>query len=441
MKIMFRGSNIILGSTLGLLLGLLCSCSKPHYVEIGDSLPVWKEGYLDIHSINSGRGECTFYVLPDGTTMLVDAGEFHTSGAKNPMVEQKPDTLTRPYKVYAAYIQNILPCSADRSSSCRSDQTSSCRSDQTSSCHFDRASSCHFDRAKRVEKSIDYALATHYHMDHIGRMEKDYAVSDSGYVLTGMMALYDEIPYRTLIDRSWPEYTDNAEQKNWERFVRSMSARDGMKVEKFVLGSDTQFRLVNHPEKYPDFRILNCHVNGQVWNNGAVEDYWTDKPVSENGASAGFLLSYGRFDWFTGGDAGGNSRVAKPTALAIGRQIEAMKGHHHMSWHTMSRTMLRTYNPQVVVNQSFYSHQPWPETMEVTLHEGMPEGECRDVFLTNLHDSTYVDAAGTLAKVKAYRGHIVIRVLPAGGSFYVYMLDDNDLQQRVKSIHGPYKCN
>jgi hypothetical protein len=79
--------------------------------------------------------------------------------------------------------------------------------------------------------------------------------------------------------------------------------------------------------------------------------------------------------------------------------------------------------------------------MEVTLHEGMPEGECRDVFLTNLHDSTYVDAAGTLAKVKAHRGHIVIRVLPGGGSFYVYMLDDNDFEQRVKSIHGPYKCN
>ena len=398
---MFRRSNIILGSTLGLLLGLLCSCSKPHYVEIGDSLPVWKEGYLDIHSINSGRGECTFYVLPDGTTMLVDAGEFHTSGAKYPMVEQKPDTLTRPYKVYSEYIKKALPEAG----------------------------------------GIDYALATHYHMDHIGRMEKDYEISDSGYVLTGMMALYDEIPYRTLIDRSWPEYEDKKEQKNWERFVRSMSARDGMKVEKFELGSDTQFRLVNHPEKYPDFRILNCHVNGLVWNNGAVEDYWTDKPVSENGASAGFLLSYGRFDWFTGGDAGGNGRVAKPTALAIGRQIEAMKGHHHMSWHTMSRTMLRTYNPQVVVNQSFYSHQPWPETMEVTLHEGMPEGECRDVFLTNLHDSTDVDAAGTLAKVKAYRGHIVIRVLPAGGSFYVYMLDDKDLEQRVKSIHGPYKCN
>lgn len=385
-----------------LLPGLFCSCSNRAYKAVtGKPLPAWEEGYLDIHSINTGRGECTFYILPDGTTMLVDAGEFHTSGAKYPMVEQKPDTLTRPYKVYSTYIQNILPCS----------------------------------------DSIHYALATHYHMDHIGRMESDYAVSDSGYVLTGMMALYDEIPYRTLVDRSWPEYEDRKEQKNWERFVRSMSERDGMKVEKFDLGSDSQFVLVNHPEKYPDFRILNCHVNGQVWNNGAVEDYWTDKPVSENGASAGFLLSYGRFDWFTGGDAGGNGRVAKPTALAIGRQIEGMKGHHHMSWHTMSRTMLRTYNPQVVVNQSFYSHQPWPETMEVTLHEGMPEGECRDVFLTNLHDSTYVDEPETLAKVKAYRGHVVIRVLPGGDSFYVYMLNDNDLKFNVKAVYGPYECN
>ena len=385
-----------------LLPGLFCSCSNRAYKAVtGKPLPAWEEGYLDIHSINTGRGECTFYILPDGTTMLVDAGEFHTSGAKYPMVEQKPDTLTRPYKVYSTYIQNVLPCS----------------------------------------DSIHYALATHYHMDHIGRMESDYAVSDSGYVLTGMMALYDEIPYRTLVDRSWPEYEDRKEQKNWERFARSMSERDGMKVEKFDLGSDSQFVLVNHPEKYPDFKIRNYHVNGLVWNNGEVMDCWKGKPVSENGASAGFLLSYGKFDWFTGGDAGNNGKVEKPTARAIGRQIEAMKGHHHMSWHTMSAQMLEILRPQVVVNQSFYAHQPWPETMKDVLSVGMPEGQTRDVFLTNLHDSTYVDEQETLAKVKDYRGHVVIRVLPGGDSYYVYMLDDNDLKFNVKAVYGPYECN
>ena len=255
------------------------------------------------------------------------------------------------------------------------------------------------------------------------------------------MALYDEIPYRTLVDRSWPEYEDKKEQKNWECFARSMSERDGMKVEKFDLGSDSQFVLVNHPEKYPDFKILNYHVNGLVWNNGEVMDCWKGKPAKENGASAGFLLSYGKFDWFTGGDAGNNGKVEKPTARAIGRQIEAMKGHHHMSWHTMSAQMLEILRPQVVVNQSFYAHQPWPETMKDVLSVGMPEGQTRDVFLTNLHDSTYVKEPETLAKVKAYRGHVVIRVLPGGDSFYVYMLNDNDLKFNVKAVYGPYECN
>ena len=43
---------------------------------IGKTLPALSEGCLDIHLINSGRGECNFYILPDGTTLLIDAGEL-----------------------------------------------------------------------------------------------------------------------------------------------------------------------------------------------------------------------------------------------------------------------------------------------------------------------------------------------------------------------------
>ena len=28
--------------------------------EIGESLPLWSEGYLDIHNINTGKGESSF---------------------------------------------------------------------------------------------------------------------------------------------------------------------------------------------------------------------------------------------------------------------------------------------------------------------------------------------------------------------------------------------
>ena len=42
--------------------------------SVGQPLPKWTPGTLDIHQINTGRGNAAFLMLPDGTTMLVDAG-------------------------------------------------------------------------------------------------------------------------------------------------------------------------------------------------------------------------------------------------------------------------------------------------------------------------------------------------------------------------------
>ena len=38
-------------------------------------LPSWQEGWMDIHHIATGNGENSFFVVPDGTTMLVDLGD------------------------------------------------------------------------------------------------------------------------------------------------------------------------------------------------------------------------------------------------------------------------------------------------------------------------------------------------------------------------------
>ena len=62
-------------------LALLVSCGKsgdpdngkgqkekkgPFDAVVGEALPDWAEGCLDIHAISTGRGECTFFILPDG---------------------------------------------------------------------------------------------------------------------------------------------------------------------------------------------------------------------------------------------------------------------------------------------------------------------------------------------------------------------------------------
>lgn len=57
-----------------LLIGLL----SPLFVfsqQVGAPLPDWEDGILDIHHISTGRGDAAFMIFPDGTTMLVDAGE------------------------------------------------------------------------------------------------------------------------------------------------------------------------------------------------------------------------------------------------------------------------------------------------------------------------------------------------------------------------------
>src|SRR5581483_1941370 len=43
--------------------------------ETTGTLPPWTAGYLYIHHISTGRGNSAYIVMPDGTTLLIDAGE------------------------------------------------------------------------------------------------------------------------------------------------------------------------------------------------------------------------------------------------------------------------------------------------------------------------------------------------------------------------------
>ncbi len=44
---------------------------------VGEPLPAWTPGTLDIHQINTGRGDAALLVFPDGTSLLIDAGAFN----------------------------------------------------------------------------------------------------------------------------------------------------------------------------------------------------------------------------------------------------------------------------------------------------------------------------------------------------------------------------
>ena len=43
-----------------------------------ESYPAWEEGQMEIHHINTASGECVFCIFPDGTNMIIDAGDLGT---------------------------------------------------------------------------------------------------------------------------------------------------------------------------------------------------------------------------------------------------------------------------------------------------------------------------------------------------------------------------
>ena len=404
-------------------------------VKVGEPLPAWSEGCLDIHAINSGRGECTFFVLPDGTSLCVDAGEIAPAGGDHPRVDAKPDVATRAYKVYSEYIKAYLP---------------------------------------KGDTSMDYMLMTHFHNDHFGTTNSTYEkTTRDGYTypLTGIMALYDEVPFDKIIDRAFDKNSDyktvvestgqdyNPGYGYYEQFITWARGSKGLVVEKAVNGSLSQLALVINPSGYPDFKIQINAVNGWYWNGSkSVDAYSFNRQLgiqpSENGNSISFLLSYGDFDYLTSGDAGANTRIENNLAKSINRKIEAMKAHHHFAWETMSATSMAIYQPTVVVSQCFYDHQPdmghqWmcgdtdytgTSTQAFQTAWGSYSGE-KHWFFTNIHPTIASTYPYEVAKMAGMNGHVVIRVAKNAEFYYVYVLDDTDMNYNVKSIHGPFTCH
>lgn len=381
--------------------------------KTGETLPGWVEGCLDIHLINSGRGECIFHILPDGTTLLVDAGE---TVAGTTSVPQKPDASVRPYMVDARYIRHFLP---------------------------------------EGKTTIDWCAPSHFHIDHIGSDNEDFEISPNGYRLSGLLALYDEVAYDRVLDMGYPTYgadttipeMDGQLAGDWEKFVKWAVANKNMSADRFRVGEE-QIVLVNDREQYADFRIFNICANGYVWKLDAATGQGVvnnTKAAKGNPASCGFHLTYGKFDYITCGDLTSspqNSVAYYYRDFMTPGSLDVFKAHHHLSANAWGTQMQNCeFSPRVILNQSFTSTQPDPGLIGYIVNGNFathPYTWTNDIFSTNVHPDALSANASLFGRIAGCNGHVVVRVAPGGGEYYVYMLDDTDFDYKVTSIHGPY---
>lgn len=131
--------------------------------------PAWQAGLLDIHHICTGRGSATFIMYPDGTTMLIDAGDVSGDRTEDSILPRLPNASRTPGEWIAAYVER-------------------------------------FSKPLKHEKpTLDYVLLTHFHSDHIG-LRVDGIAEKNGYALSGITMVAEHVGIHKLVDRGFPDY-------------------------------------------------------------------------------------------------------------------------------------------------------------------------------------------------------------------------------------------
>ncbi|HMH23905.1 MAG TPA: hypothetical protein VK563_19100 [Puia sp.] len=408
--------------------------------EPGKPLPEWKEGYLDLHHINTGRGNAAFYILPDGTTVLFDAGELdpsvpRTTSKRNTPI--RPDDTRRPYEWITDYIEQVSPA-----------------------------------KEKTV---IDYAVISHFHDDHFGSWYPDAPLSaDKRYALTGITGVGTLLPIHNLLTRdySYPVSfetqlkparagaavgsDDRHYVRTWENFLAFVKSRrqNGMVAEFFKPGSSTQIRLLHRAASFPNFYVRNVKSNGWIWTgkDSTVEQHFPPVDTAnrrtwpdENPLSNVLVIHYGPFSYYTGGDCSGNvflgdsawRDVETPVARAIG-EVDIATMDHHGNRDAVNEFQIRTLRPRVWIEQVWTADHPGHETL-IRATSPLLYPDKRDFFATNMMEANELVIGPLIGQAyKSRQGHIVVRVLPGGESYYVIILEDGNRSRLVKNVFGPY---
>jgi Metallo-beta-lactamase superfamily len=377
------------------------------------TLDPWTPGTLDIHHLAYGRGNSTFLLAPDGTTLLIDAGTHEDSTELS--CAQKPNNQVRPGQWIAAYALR------------------------------------HMQPATRRE--LDYAILTHLHPDHLGDLGPENPPAPEGnYRLTGISDVDAVLPIRTLIDRASPDYAYPTPQTapyatNYIAYVRARQQRHAT-VERIQPGRADQIRLTQNAASYPQFQIRNLAANGEVWTGvlpaQASATRSTFPPLStltpadfptENMCSIALRLDYGNFRYYTGGDLTSDTEdtneswrdIETAVAQACG-PVDVAVADHHAFFDAMSPATIRALRPQDFIIPSWYVGHPSIAPLRRMLSPAL-DPIPHAVYATCIMDANRLVNQLFINKLRSQNGHIIVRVAPGGESFRIIITNnasDND---------------
>ena len=391
--------------------------------KVGESYRGWKEGELDIHHIHTGMGEANFYIMPDGTSLLIDSGDMGPNSQWDKLKVFPPiaDAEYHPGKYVAQYILKVNP-------------------------HGEQ---------------VDYFLCSHFHDDHLTNSRAGAEMTQGrnpDYRLSGVAQTGEWIRFGKFFDRAYPDYNyplevTDPDVANYRNFVKYHTESFGAVQEEFKVGAKNQIGMLHKPSKYESlFSIRNIAANAEVWNpeDGKTIRYYDlnqenfGSRQNENTKSIVLRLDYGPFSYYAGGDVAGSILDAEGNPVNIEvkvgeacGQVDICKTNHHAYKDAMKEGFLKAVDPTHYVSCAWDIWHTQPELMDRMLKqsEGMifHQFVCPDLLKDHL-DADWYDRLYTKG------GHIVVKVFDKGRQYMVYVLESSNEDMVIKDVFGPYSA-
>ena len=228
---------------------------------------------------------------------------------------------------------------------------------------------------------LDYLVISHFDKDHFGHAARILKIirETTTYLTDGkVMVLYEEYPWKNelrIVDRiSSPSRgyivkdgnTKGEEKEQFDVYKAEIGNWEGRRITP-IPGVDLLDASVTY--KLPNFQMLCVAANGYVGNVRCVKEDKNDKN-NENDYSLAFVLRFGSFRFYTGGDLCGTrnsdvnsidgsmeqplagyvyEKVFKHHAKESARHVCAALLHHHGSAKSTLGAFLNYFNPRLAV--------------------------------------------------------------------------------------------
>ena len=375
----------------------------------GKKLPPWKPGAFQVHFIYTGVAESMFWILPDGTTMLLDCGDHPAWQRGKLAVWILPDGRRSAGEWIARYVKRVNP----------------------------------------GKTLVDYMMISHHHSDHCGK---------DGW--GGFMTAAETLKFRRGFDRGWPDFNDPVPDEQGDddkclphlrKTIAYLQERDGMRMEPFRVGTVNQVAMRRNAAEYPAFKITNICGNGKILcRDGSVNDLFdwlrgSKGWFNENCMSLGLMVQYGPFRFYTAGDFA--EHMKKPDGTRLWMEdclapeldpVDVAKMNHH-GCYSMAKSMVAALQARVwtaCVWDKVHLAEPTLERLaDRSIYPG-PRLIAPGVF-TPLKR---IEMAGKpfladIAPESFEAGHMVLTVAPGGKTYNLAYVTADDESMKVTGAY------